>query len=110
MHQQVGVITDAPAALKPLLASAIQAELRMLATAKTARGRGIGEALVRYCLHRARAEGRGALVLSTKPEMVAAQRLGFERIPERDWEYAPGKALLTLRLALPGPSGLSDLD
>ena len=30
MHQQVVVTTDAPAALKPLLASAIQAELRML--------------------------------------------------------------------------------
>src|SRR5262252_5642975 len=31
MHQQVVVTTDAPAALKPLLASTIQAELRMLA-------------------------------------------------------------------------------
>jgi len=30
MHQQVVVTTDAPAALKPLLASAIHAELRML--------------------------------------------------------------------------------
>jgi hypothetical protein len=30
MRQQVVVTTDAPAALKPLLASAIQAELRML--------------------------------------------------------------------------------
>jgi len=30
MHQQVIVTTDAPAALKPLLASAIQAEVRML--------------------------------------------------------------------------------
>jgi hypothetical protein len=30
MHQQVIVTTDAPAALKPLLASAIQSELRML--------------------------------------------------------------------------------
>ena len=30
MHQQVVVTTGAPAALKPLLASAIQAELRML--------------------------------------------------------------------------------
>ena len=30
MHQQVVVTTDAPAALKPLLASAIQSELRML--------------------------------------------------------------------------------
>ena len=30
MHQQVIVTTDAPVALKPLLAPAIQAELRML--------------------------------------------------------------------------------
>jgi hypothetical protein len=30
MHQQVVVTTDASAALKPLLASAIQSELRML--------------------------------------------------------------------------------
>ena len=30
MHQQVVVTTDAPAALKPLLASAIQSELHML--------------------------------------------------------------------------------
>jgi hypothetical protein len=30
LRQQVVVTTDAPAALKPLLASAIQAELRML--------------------------------------------------------------------------------
>ena len=30
MHQQVVVTTDAPAALKPLLASAIQSELRIL--------------------------------------------------------------------------------
>lgn len=91
-----------------------EAELRMLATAKTARGRGIGQALVQHCLHRARAEGRAALVLSTKPEMAAAQRLyarlGFERIPERDWEYAPGKALLTFRLALPGPPSLPGRD
>jgi ribosomal protein S18 acetylase RimI-like enzyme len=53
-------------------------------------------------VRRARAEGRSALVLSTKPEMVAAQRLyarlGFVRIPERDWEYAPGRALMAFRL------------
>ena len=30
MHQQVVVTTDAPAALRPLIASAIQSELRML--------------------------------------------------------------------------------
>jgi ribosomal protein S18 acetylase RimI-like enzyme len=43
-------------------------------------------------------------VLSTKPEMTVAQRLyarlGFSRTPERDWEYRPGKGLLTFRLAV----------
>lgn len=86
------------------IAVGAEAELRMLATAGTARGRGIGEALVRHCLQRAGEQGRTALVLSTKPQMAAAQRLyarlGFQRVPERDWEYAPGKALLTFRLPL----------
>ena len=76
----------------------------MLATAGDVRGQGIGEALVLHCVRRARKEGRPALVLSTKPEMRAAQRLyarlGFTRTPERDWEYAPGKGLLTYRLRL----------
>ncbi|GAA2016627.1 GNAT family N-acetyltransferase [Catenulispora yoronensis] len=84
------------------IARGVEAEIRMLATAHAARGRGVGEALVRHCADRARAEDRGALVLSTKPQMAAAQRLyerlGFQRIPERDWEYAPGKALLTFLL------------
>ncbi|WP_194894682.1 GNAT family N-acetyltransferase [Catenulispora pinisilvae] len=81
-----------------------EAEIRMLATAGDLRGQGIGEALVLDCVRRARKEGRPALVLSTKPEMRAAQRLyarlGFTRTPERDWEYAPGKGLLTYRLRL----------
>jgi ribosomal protein S18 acetylase RimI-like enzyme len=81
------------------IAEGAEAEIRMLATAKSARGRGVGEALVRDCVQRARQQGRPALVLSTKPVMLAAQRLyarlGFVRTPERDWEYAPGKGLLT---------------
>jgi ribosomal protein S18 acetylase RimI-like enzyme len=44
------------------------------------------------------------LVLSTKPVMVAAQRLytrvGFERMPERDWEYAPGRGLLAFGMVI----------
>jgi len=83
------------------IAEGSEAELRMLATAPAARGHGVGEALVRDCLERARSQGRPALVLSTKPVMVAAQRLyariGFERMPERDWEYAPGRGLLAFR-------------
>ncbi|NUP50313.1 MAG: GNAT family N-acetyltransferase [Catenulispora sp.] len=86
------------------IAADAEAELRMLATAKTARGHGVGQALVRHCLDRARAEGRPALVLSTKPEMAAAQRLysrlGFQRMPDRDWEYAPGHGLLAFRFPL----------
>jgi len=86
------------------IAAGDEAEIRMLATAGSARGRGIGEALVLDCVRRAREQGRPALVLSTKPEMLAAQRLytrlGFARTPERDWEYAPGKGLLTFRLVV----------
>lgn len=81
-----------------------EAEIRMLATAAAARGRGVGEALVRACIERARERGRPAVVLSTKPIMTDAHRLyeriGFARTPERDWEYRPGKGLLTYALAL----------
>lgn len=81
------------------LATGEDAEIRMLATGSAARGRGVGEALVRACLDRAREQGRPAVVLSTKPVMTAAHRLyervGFVRTPERDWEYAPGMGLLT---------------
>lgn len=86
------------------IAAGTEAEIRMLATAGDARGRGIGQALVLDCVRRTRQDKRPALVLSTKPEMAAAQRLyarlGFQRTPERDWEYAPGKGLLTFRLVI----------
>jgi ribosomal protein S18 acetylase RimI-like enzyme len=86
------------------IAAGQEAEIRMLATAASARGRGVGQALVLDCVRRARQDQRPALVLSTKPAMKAAQRLyarlGFARTPERDWEYAPGKGLLTFRLVI----------
>jgi ribosomal protein S18 acetylase RimI-like enzyme len=66
-----------------------EAEFRMLAVAPGARGRGIGEALVRHCLDTAAAEGRRRVVLCSMAEMRAAhriyQRLGFTRLPDRDW-------------------------
>ncbi|MGH8867539.1 MAG: GNAT family N-acetyltransferase [Actinomycetes bacterium] len=66
-----------------------EAEFRMLAVSPDARRRGIGEALVRACVARARALGRDRIVLSTLPSMSAAhalyERLGFTRLPERDW-------------------------
>lgn len=85
-----------------------EAEIRMLAVARRARGRGAGEALVRACVERARAlEGRTAVVLSTQPTMDAAhrlyERLGFVRTPERDWAPLPDLydiTLLTYQLTL----------
>ncbi|MET8507921.1 GNAT family N-acetyltransferase [Streptomyces sp. NPDC004787] len=71
-----------------------EAEFRMLAVAHAARGRGVGEALVRACVERARAlDGIHRLVLSTQPTMGTAHRvygrLGFVRAPERDWKPLP---------------------
>ncbi|MBO0610386.1 GNAT family N-acetyltransferase [Myceligenerans salitolerans] len=66
-----------------------EAEIRMLVVAPEARRRGVGEALARACLDRARSAGRSAVVLCSQPRMRAAhrvyERLGFRRDPERDW-------------------------
>ncbi|MET7437677.1 GNAT family N-acetyltransferase, partial [Streptomyces sp. NPDC005568] len=85
-----------------------EAEIRMLAVAPQARGRGAGEALVRACVDRARAtEGCVRVVLSTQRTMRAAhriyERLGFVRTPERDWNPVPELddiLLLTYELTL----------
>jgi ribosomal protein S18 acetylase RimI-like enzyme len=81
-----------------------EAEFRMLAVTPEARGRGVGAALTRWCLDRARSDGCRAVVLSTLPVMHSAhriyERLGFVRTPERDWFPEPGIPLITYRLAL----------
>ncbi len=57
-----------------------EAEIRMLAVAHDASGRGAGEALVRACVDRARAvEGCTGVALSTQPAMRTAHRL-YERL------------------------------
>jgi GNAT superfamily N-acetyltransferase len=69
-------------------------EVRLLAVAPAARGRGVGAALMGACLRRARAWGAPALTLHTTGMMQAAirvyERLGFVRAPELDVEVAPG--------------------
>ncbi|WP_156725988.1 GNAT family N-acetyltransferase [Streptomyces apocyni] len=80
-----------------------EAEFRMLAVDPAARGRGVGEALVRACLERARAAGCTGITLSTQRSMHAAhrvyERLGFVRTPDRDWEPVPGLvSLITYEL------------
>lgn len=85
-----------------------EAEIRMLAVAPAARGRGAGEALVRACVDRARAtEGCVRVVLSTQRTMRGAhrlyERLGFTRTPGRDWNPVPELddiRLLTYELTL----------
>ena len=75
-----------------------EAAFRMLVVDPATRGRGIGELLVRACLDRARAAGKRRMVLSTDPRMTAAhrlyERLGFARLPERDWSPLPGVQLM----------------
>ncbi|MCZ2838729.1 GNAT family N-acetyltransferase [Modestobacter sp. VKM Ac-2985] len=84
--------------------SADEAAFRMLAVDTAARGRGIGAALVRACLDRARAAGKRRMVLSTGDQMAAAHRLyrqlGFTRLPERDWTPVPGVDLRVYSLDL----------
>ncbi|MCT9009647.1 GNAT family N-acetyltransferase [Streptomyces rhizosphaerihabitans] len=75
-------------------ARAGEAEIRMLAVARAARGRGAGEALVRACVERARAvAGCERVVLSTQGTMHSAhrvyERVGFTRTPDRDWYPLP---------------------
>ena len=75
-----------------------EAEFRMLAVGPSARGSGVGTALVHACLDLAGAAGDRTLVLSTLAEMRAAarlyQRLGFTADPARDWSPQPGVTLL----------------
>ncbi|NUP22843.1 MAG: GNAT family N-acetyltransferase [Streptomyces sp.] len=83
------------------IAGSGEAEIRMLAVDRTARGRGAGEALVRACVDRARAtEGCVRIVLSTQRTMHGAhriyERLGFVRTPQRDWNPIPHLTDITL--------------
>jgi ribosomal protein S18 acetylase RimI-like enzyme len=81
-----------------------EGEFRMLAVAPHARGRGVGEALARLCLDRFRDEGCHAVVISSLPQMADAHRLytrlGFRRLPDRDWTPVPGVDLIAFAVDL----------
>ena len=82
-------------------------ELRLLAVARWARGAGVGEALVRECVRRARRLGAAELGLHTSRSMRAAvrmyRRLGFVRAPERDFRPAGAELVEGYRLPLTDP-------
>lgn len=76
-----------------------EAGFRMLVVDPATRGQGIGDALVRWCVERARHDGVRVLRLSTQTGMGSAARLylrlGFARTPELDWTPEPDVDLLT---------------
>ena len=81
-----------------------EAEFRMLAVAKEARGQGVGCG-AGAVLHRAGPGRREhALALCSLEAMVPAQRIyqrmGFVRSPDRDWEPLPGLTLVAFVLPL----------
>jgi GNAT superfamily N-acetyltransferase len=82
-------------------------EVRLLAVLPEARGHGVGSALMRECVRRARDMGAPALGLHTTDMMRAAvrmyERMGFARAPETDFEPGGGIVVKGFRLDLAGP-------
>ncbi len=83
-------------------------EVRLLAVAPAARGKGVARRLMEECIRRARAAGAPALTLHTAEIMAVAMRLyermGFARAPELDFAPAPGITAKGYRLPLTLPS------
>jgi ribosomal protein S18 acetylase RimI-like enzyme len=81
-----------------------ESEFRMLAVDPSAQRRGVGTALMQRVVDASRWSGKDAVVCSSQPEMRAAhviyERLGFRRVPERDWSPVPGVDLLAFALSL----------
>jgi ribosomal protein S18 acetylase RimI-like enzyme len=81
-----------------------EGEFRMLGVSPRARGLGIGTALSRHCVDRSRGLGFHRVVLSSATYMAPAhriyERLGFTRLPERDWSPRPGVDLYAFSLDL----------
>jgi GNAT superfamily N-acetyltransferase len=88
------------------LASIDWPEVRLLAVAPTARGHGVGTALMQECVRRARRSGAAALTLHTTDMMQVAMRMyehmGFVRTPELDFRPAEDVIVKGYRLNLNG--------
>jgi GNAT superfamily N-acetyltransferase len=81
-----------------------EAGIRQLAVGIGWQKRGVGARLVKYCIDRARSEGKARIVLHTTAWMHTAQRLyprlGFVRDPARDFSPEPNLDLLGYTLEL----------
>jgi ribosomal protein S18 acetylase RimI-like enzyme len=86
------------------LAGDAEGEFRMLAVDPSARGLGVGRALVQHCLDHSRDLGFGAVVICSLPAMTTAHALyfslGFTRDPSLDWTPVAGVDLWGFRTAL----------
>ncbi len=86
-------------------------EVRLLAVAPTARRQGIGAALMRECIRRARRAGASFLTLHTTDIMPVAmrmyERLGFLRAPDLDVQVAEDLTVKGYRLNLESAPPLS---
>jgi ribosomal protein S18 acetylase RimI-like enzyme len=102
----LGGVTFVPPGDNPLNEHTVTgaASIRMLAVAGRAQGRGVGEALVRACIDRARALGATHVVLHSTHWMRTAHRLygrlGFDRRPDLDWTPVPDIPLMGFSLTL----------
>jgi GNAT superfamily N-acetyltransferase len=67
-------------------------EIRMLAVMPESRGKGVAKALISECIRRAKAKGCQSIGLHTADFMKSAmklyEQLGFERLPQFDFEPA----------------------
>lgn len=102
----VGTVTICPAQSPYAeIGRAGESEFRFLAVLPSAWRTGVGEALVDACEQRALARGASAQVICVIDANEAAhrlyRRLGFERLPERDWSPRPGVRLLAYRRPVP---------
>jgi ribosomal protein S18 acetylase RimI-like enzyme len=77
-----------------------ESEFRMLAVAPAAMGGGPGgvaETLVAACIEQGRADGAHTVAISVVDHNTRAhrlyRRLGFTRVPDRDWSPVPGVRL-----------------
>lgn len=83
-------------------------EVRLLAVAPEGRGHGVGEALMRECVRRARESGAPGITLHTTDMMRTAmrlyERLGFVRVRELDLRPLPGVVAKGYRLMFTAPA------
>nr|WP_236779122.1 GNAT family N-acetyltransferase [Agromyces seonyuensis] len=86
-------------------------DFRLLGVAPTARGRGVGETLVRHVVRLAQWRSLERVVLNTGESMAPAQRLyerlGFVRLPEREYVMPHGELLRAYGLPAAAPAAIA---